>query len=82
MTNLKRRLQKLEGTAQERQVKMADLSKFTDEELVVLERVLDFAVAREVANPTGKRPLEADLSCLSAPEMAIYHRAAERMKCQ
>ena len=81
MTLLKR-LERLEGTIQERQVKRADLSKYSLEELDVLEKVYDFAVAREVANPTGKRPLEADLSCLSAPEMAIYDRAAERTQCQ
>jgi hypothetical protein len=64
---------------------MADLSKFSGEELDVLEKVYDEVIAREVANPTGKRLLKADLSCLSclsAPEMAIYHQAAERTKCQ
>jgi len=79
---LRKRLEKLEGTIQERPVKMADLSKFSDEELDVLEKVYDFTLAREVANPTGRRPIQADLSGLSADDMVIYQKIAERAECR
>jgi hypothetical protein len=42
--------------------KPADLSMLSIEELEVLEKVLDYTHAREVAAPPGKRPLVADTS--------------------
>jgi hypothetical protein len=83
--NLRKRLERLEVTIQERPVKMADLSKYSDDELAVLERVYDFAVVCHLA---GRGPLQADLAWLSEPDtglsepdMAIYRRIAERAEC-
>jgi hypothetical protein len=79
---LRRRLEQLEGAMQKLPAKMLDLSKYSDEELAVIEKVCDFAVVRHLA---GRGPLQADLSWLSEPdtglsepEMAIYRRIAER----
>jgi hypothetical protein len=44
--------------------------------------VLDDTVAREGAVPTGKRPLVGDPSGLSADDMVIYRKIAERADCQ
>lgn len=45
--------------------KRADLSMFSIEELEVLEKVLDYTLAREAAAPTGKRPLVAERNGLA-----------------
>jgi hypothetical protein len=52
------------------------------EELELLEKVLDYTLAREGAAPTGKRPLVADPSGLSAEDMVIYRKMAERAECR
>jgi hypothetical protein len=89
MTSLQRRLRKLEAgivdshaMMQDNDSKPADLSMFSLEEVEVLEKVYDYTVAREVAHPTGKRPLVADLSGLSADDMVIYRKIAERAECR
>jgi hypothetical protein len=88
MKNLAQRIEKLEMVMrQEQPLKKADLSSCTLEELNVLERLYDYTVAREVANPTGKRPLQADPSGLSDKDMAIYRRmeareTAKRAECR
>jgi hypothetical protein len=80
-TSLTKRIGKLEGAMmqvmQDHDSKPADLSMLSREELDVLEKVLDYTLAREVAHPTGKRPLVADLSGLSADDMVIYLQMAE-----
>ena len=82
MTSLQRRIRKLEATngamMQDNDCKPADLSMLSIEELEVLEKVVDYTVAREVAAPTGKRPLLADPSGLAADDMIIYRKMAER----
>jgi len=81
MTSLQRRLRKLEAAKgammQDNDSKPADLSMLSIEELEVLEKVLDYTLAREDAAPTGKRPLVADPSGLSADDMAIYRTMVE-----
>ena len=62
--------------------KPADLSMYSLEELEVLEKVLDYTLAREAAAPTGKRPLVADPSGLSADDLVIYREMAERAECR
>jgi hypothetical protein len=87
MTNLQRRLRKLEAgildshaMTQDNASKPADLSMLSMEELDVLEKVLDYTLEREAAAPTGKRPLVADPSGLSADDMVVYLRMVERAK--
>jgi hypothetical protein len=78
MTGLQRRLRKLEdshATMQDNDCKPADLSMLSEEELEVLQKVYDYNLARQVA--TGKRPIVADPSGLSADDMVIYLRIAE-----
>jgi len=62
--------------------KPADLSMLSMEEVDVLEKVLDYTLAREAAAPTGKRPLVAEPSGLSADDMVIYRKMAERGECR
>jgi len=62
--------------------KPADLSMLSMEEVDVLEKVLDYTLAREAAAPTGKRPLVAEPSGLSADDMVIYRKMAERAECR
>jgi hypothetical protein len=82
-TSLIKRIGKLEGTMmQDIDNKPADLSMLSMEELDVLERVLDYTLAREAAAPTGKRPLVAEPSGLSADDMVIYRKMAERAECR
>jgi hypothetical protein len=77
-TSLTRRIGKLEGAMmQDNDSKRADLSMLSVEELEVLEKVVDYTLAREAAAPTGKRPLVADPSGLAAGDMVIYLRMAE-----
>ena len=83
--SLTKRIGKLEGAMiqmQHNDSKPADLSMYSLEELEVLEKVLDYTLAREAAAPTGKRPLVADPSGLSADDMVIYRKLAERAECQ
>jgi|HubBroStandDraft_1064217.scaffolds.fasta_scaffold248714_1 hypothetical protein len=89
MTSLQRRLRKLEAGIVDSQAMMqdncskpGDLSMPSLEEVEVLEEVYDYTVAREVAHPTGKRSLVADLSGLSADDMVVYLRIAERAECR
>jgi hypothetical protein len=49
----------------------------SNEELEVLEKVLDYTLAREAAVPTGKRPLLADPTGLAADDMVVYLRMVE-----
>jgi hypothetical protein len=84
MTTLQRRLRKLEAEIpdshammQDNDSKPADLSMLSMEELEVLQKVLHYTLEREAAAPTGKRPLVADPSGLSADDMVIYRRMAE-----
>jgi hypothetical protein len=58
--------------------KPADLSMLSREELEVLQKVLDYTLAGEVAAPTGKRPLVTDPSGLAADDMIVYLGMAER----
>jgi hypothetical protein len=82
-TSLTKRICKLEGAIKQNAAsKPVDLSMLSDEELDVTERVYDFTLAREAAAPTGKRPLVADLSGLSADDMVIYRKMAERAECR
>jgi hypothetical protein len=82
-TSLIKRIGKLEGAMmQDIDSKPADLSMLSMEELDVLEKVLDYTLARETAAPTGKRPLVADPSGLSADDMVIYLQMAERAECR
>jgi len=83
--SLTKRIGKLEGAMMQMQhndSKPADLSMYSLEELEVLEKVLDYTLAREAAAPTGKRPLVADPSGLSADDMVIYRKLAERAECR
>lgn len=80
--DLRKRLKWLEESIQERQVKMADTSMLSIEELEILEKVLEYTLAREGAMPTGKRPLVADSSGLSADDMIVYRKMAERAECR
>ena len=57
--------------------KPANLSMLSKEELEVLEKVLDYTLAREAAAPTGKRPLVAEAAGLAADDMVVYLRMAE-----
>ena len=86
MTSFQRRIRKLEATKgammQDNDSKPADLSMLSMEELELLEKVLDYTLAREGAAPTGKRPLVADPSGLSAEDMVIYRKMAERAECR
>jgi hypothetical protein len=76
-TSLIRRIGKLErAMMQDNDSKPADLSMLSNEELEVLQKVLDYTLAREAAAPTGK-PLGADPSGLSADDMVIYLQMAE-----
>ena len=43
----------------------------------VLEKVLDYTLAREDAAPTGKRPVVADPSGLADDDMVVYLRMVE-----
>ena len=52
------------------------------EELDVLEKVLEYTLAREVAHATGKRPLLADPSGLFGDDMVIYRTMEERAECR
>ena len=61
---------------------LADLEKLSTEELEVLRRVLVYTLEREVAAPTGKCPLVADPSALSADDMVIYRKMAARAECR
>jgi len=82
-TSLIKRIGKLEGTMmQDIDNKPADLSMLSMEEVDVLEKVLDYTLAREAAAPTGKRPLVAEPSGLSADDMVIYRKMAERGECR
>jgi hypothetical protein len=63
---------------QDNDSKPADLSMFSIAELEVLEKVVDYTLAREAAAATGKRPLAADPSGLSGDDMVIYRKLAER----
>jgi hypothetical protein len=82
-TSLIKRIGKLEGTMmQDIDNKPADLSMLSMEEVDVLEKVLDYTLAREAAAPTGKRPLVAEPSGLSADDMVIYRKMAERAECR
>jgi hypothetical protein len=80
-TSFQRRIRKLEATKrammQDNGSKPADLSMLSMEELDVLEKVLDYTLAREAAVPTGKRPLLADPTGLSAADMVVYLRMVE-----
>jgi hypothetical protein len=77
-TSLTKRIGKLEGAMmQDNDSKPADLSMLSIEELEVLEKVLDYTLAREAAAPTGKRPLVADPSGLADDDMVVYLRMAE-----
>ena len=67
---------------QDNDSKPADLSMLSLKELDVLEKVLDYTLAPEAAAPTGKRPLVADPSGLSADDMVIYRKMAERAECR
>jgi hypothetical protein len=79
-TSLIRRIGKLEGAImQDNHGKPADLSMLSIEELRVLEKVLDYTLARKAAAPTGKRPLVADPSGLSADDMVVYQKMARRL---
>jgi hypothetical protein len=81
--SLIKRIGKLEGAMmQDNDSKPADLSMLSNEELEVLQKVLDYTIAREAATPTGKRPLVADPSGLSADDMVIYQQMAERAECR
>ena len=57
---------------QELLAKPADLSMLSMEELEVVEKVLDYTLAREATAPTGKRPLVANPSGISAGDMVVY----------
>lgn len=59
---------------QDNDSKPADLSMLSMEELKVLQTVVRYTIEREAAAPTGKRPLVADPSGLSADDMVIYQR--------
>jgi hypothetical protein len=81
--SLAKRIGKLEGAMmQDNDSKPADLSMLSLKELDVLEKVLDYTLAPEAAAPTGKRPLVADPSGLSADDMVIYRKMAERAECR
>jgi hypothetical protein len=81
--SLIRRIGKLEGAMiQGNDSKPVDLSILSTEELGVLRKVLDYTLARETAAPTGKCPLEADPSGLSADDMVIYRKMAARADCR
>jgi hypothetical protein len=83
-TSLTKRIGKLEGAMMQMQriqdngSKPADLSILSIEELEVLEKVLDYTLARETTVPTGKRPLVANPAGLAADDMAVYLRIAGR----
>ena len=82
-TALIKRIGKLEAAMiQDNDSPPADLSMLSMEELELLEKVLDYTLAREGAAPTGKRPLVADPSGLSAEDMVIYRKMAERAECR
>jgi hypothetical protein len=88
MTNLQRRLRKLEAgivdshaMMQDNDSEPADLSMLSMEELEVLQKVVHYTIAREAAAPTGK-PLVADPSGLSADDRVIYRNMAERAECR
>jgi hypothetical protein len=82
-TSLTKRIGKLEGAIKPNaDSKPADLSMLSREEVEVLEKVYDYTVAREVAHPTGKRPLAADPSGLSADDMVIYRKIEARAECR
>jgi hypothetical protein len=81
--SLIKRIGKLEGAMmRDYDSKPADLSMLSIEELEVLQKVLDYTLAREAAAPTGKRPLTADLSGLSGDDMVIYRKMAECAECR
>jgi hypothetical protein len=67
---------------QDNHSKHVDLSMLSDNELEVLRRVFDYTLAREIAAPTGKRPLIADPSGLSADDMLVYRSVAARPECR
>jgi hypothetical protein len=48
------------------------------EELEVVEKMLDYTLAREDTAPTGKRPLVANPAGLAADDMVAYPRMAAR----
>jgi hypothetical protein len=81
-SSLAKRLAKLEAVTHEQQVKSADLSGLSLEELRILGNVLDYTLAHEAAGPTGKRPLVAGPSGLCADDMVIYRRTTERAECR
>jgi hypothetical protein len=82
-TALIKRIGKLEAAMiQDNDSPPADLSMLAIEEMDVLEKVLDYTLAREAAAPTGKRPLVADPSGLSAGDMVIYQKMAARAECR
>jgi hypothetical protein len=79
-TSLTKRIGKLEGAMVQMQAndcKLADLSMLSREELKILKNVLRYTLTREAAAPTGKRPLVADPSGLSADDMVTYLRITE-----
>jgi|HubBroStandDraft_4_1064222.scaffolds.fasta_scaffold600594_1 hypothetical protein len=89
MTSLQRRLRKLEAGILDRHAMMkdnyskrGDLSMSSLEEVEVLEKLYDYNLARQIAAPTGKRPPAVDLSGLSADDMVIYRKMAERAECR
>jgi hypothetical protein len=88
MTNLQRRLRKLEveildhAMMQDNDSQHADLSMYSIEELKVLQKMVHYTIEREAAAATGKRPLVADPSGLSADDLVIYREMAERAECR
>jgi hypothetical protein len=83
MNSLQRRITKLERISPPT-MPVADLSQFTRPELKVLRKLMVHTLTEEERYPTGKRPLPliADTSGLSAEDMAIYRKIAERAECR
>ena len=67
---------------QENDTRPADLSMLSIEELKVLQTVVHYTIERETAAPTGKRPLVADPSGLSADDMVIYQKMASMPRAE
>jgi hypothetical protein len=76
--SLTNRIGKLEGAIMQRirdnHDKATDLSMLSMEELEVVEKVLDYTLSGDATVPTGKCPLVADPSGLSADDMVVYLR--------
>jgi hypothetical protein len=74
--NLHQRISKLEQTI--RPTQPIDLSWCSCEELMLLQKVVQFTAEQEQIKPSGRRPVPVDLSVLTAAELQVLEAMVAR----